>query len=76
MREDWFVGRGKKLDLLRGLLDGVAAGVGGSVLVEGEQGIGKSALLRQALLNAEEGCQVAWATADELGQHIPLGAGR
>jgi predicted ATPase len=54
-------------------MDGVVAGVGGSVLVEGEQGIGKTALLRQALLTAEDGCQVAWATADELGQHIPLG---
>lgn len=73
MRDDWFVGRSKELDLLRGLLAGVVAGVGGSVLVEGEQGIGKTAVLRQALLTAEDGCQVAWATADELGQHIPLG---
>jgi AAA ATPase domain len=73
VRDDWFVGRGKDLDLLRGLLAGVVAGVGGAVLVEGEQGVGKTALLRQALLNAEDGCQVAWATADELGQHFPLG---
>ncbi len=46
---DWFVGRGEELDLLSGLLAGVIAGVGGSVLVEGEQGIGKTSLLRQAL---------------------------
>jgi tetratricopeptide (TPR) repeat protein len=59
--------------LLRGLLAGVVAGVGGAVLVEGEQGIGKTALLRRALLGAEDSCQVAWATADELGQHFPLG---
>jgi DNA-binding CsgD family transcriptional regulator len=71
--DDWFVGRGKELALLRGLLDGVVAGVGGSVLVEGEQGIGKTALLRQSLLTAGDRCRVAWATADDLGQHIPLG---
>jgi DNA-binding CsgD family transcriptional regulator len=73
VRDDWFVGRGKELDLLRGLLAGVVAGVGGSVLIEGEQGIGKTTLLRHALLKAEDECQVAWATADELGRHIPLG---
>jgi hypothetical protein len=70
---DWFVGRGEELDLLGGLLAGVAAGVGGSVLVEGEQGIGKTALLRQALSVAPDRCRVAWATADELGRQFPLG---
>jgi DNA-binding CsgD family transcriptional regulator len=70
---DWFVGRGEELDLLRGLLAGVVAGVGGSVLVEGEQGIGKTALLGQALSAAADRCQVAWAAADELGQQFPLG---
>ena len=73
MGENWFVGRGEELDLLEGLLAGVAAGVGGSVLVEGEQGIGKTTLLRQALSTAADRCQVAWATADELGQQFPLG---
>jgi predicted ATPase len=70
---DWFVGRGEELDLLRGLLAGVVAGVGGSVLVEGEQGIGKTALLGQALSAAGDRCRVAWAAADELGQQFPLG---
>jgi predicted ATP-dependent serine protease len=73
--DDWFVGRGKDLDLLRRLLAGVVvAGVGGTVLVEGEQGIGKTALLRHALLNAEDGCQVAWATADERRTAFPARA--
>jgi len=71
--DDWFVGRGEELDLLRGMLTGVIAGVGGSVLVEGEQGIGKTALLRQALSAAADRCRVAWGTADELGQQFPLG---
>jgi DNA-binding CsgD family transcriptional regulator len=70
---DWFVGRGGELDLLRGLLVAVKAGVGGAVLVEGEQGIGKTALLRQGLSAAAENCTLAWATADELGQRFPLG---
>jgi DNA-binding CsgD family transcriptional regulator len=70
---DWFVGRGEELDLLRGLLTGVVAGVGGSVLVDGEQGIGKTTLLRHALSAAGDRCRVAWAAADELGQQFPLG---
>ncbi len=73
MGGEWFVGRGEELDLLRGLLAGVVAGVGGSVLVEGEQGIGKTALLGHALSAAADRCRVAWATADELGQQFPLG---
>lgn len=47
--------------------------MGGSALVEGEQGIGKTTLLRQALSAAGDRCRVAWATADELEQRIPLG---
>ncbi|HEY3907763.1 MAG TPA: AAA family ATPase [Streptosporangiaceae bacterium] len=73
MGDDWFVGRGEELGLLRGLVAGVIAGVGGSVLVEGEQGIGKTTLLRHALSTAADGCRVAWATADELSQQFPLG---
>jgi DNA-binding CsgD family transcriptional regulator len=70
---DRFVGRGEELDLLRDSLAGVFAGVGGAILVEGEQGIGKTALLRQALSAAEDRCRVAWATADEFGRQFPLG---
>jgi AAA ATPase domain len=70
---DWFVGRGEELDLLGGLLAGVVAGAGGSVLVEGEQGIGKTAFLGRALSAAADRCRVAWAAADELGRQFPLG---
>jgi DNA-binding CsgD family transcriptional regulator/tetratricopeptide (TPR) repeat protein len=70
---DFFAGRGDELDLLTGLLTGVVAGVGGSVLVQGEQGIGKTTLLRRALSAVPDRCQVAWATADELEQRFPLG---
>jgi DNA-binding CsgD family transcriptional regulator len=69
----FFAGRDDELTVLRNLLTGLASGVGGAVLVEGEQGIGKSALLRQALGDAGgAGFRLAWATSDELGQRIPL----
>jgi hypothetical protein len=65
-----FVGRTSELDLLAGLGRELAAGAGGVVLVEGEQGIGKSALLR-AGLPATAGATF-WAAADELSQQFPL----
>jgi predicted ATPase len=61
------------LELLGELIAGVSAGVGGVVLVAGEQGIGKSSLLRAAFAGAvAAGCSVFWAAADELGQQFPL----
>jgi AAA ATPase domain len=43
------------------------------VLVVGEQGIGKSALLRAGLAGAGAvGCQVLWGAGDELDQPLPL----
>ena len=67
------VGRGSELALLAGLVEGLSAGVGGVVFVEGEQGIGKSSVLRVGLAGAEAaGCRVFWAAAEELGQRFPL----
>jgi DNA-binding CsgD family transcriptional regulator/tetratricopeptide (TPR) repeat protein len=70
---DWFVGRDEELAVLRGLVSGVIAGVGGAVLVEGEQGIGKTALLRMGVAGAEAECRMVWGAADELGRQFPLG---
>ena len=43
------------------------------MLIEGEPGIGKSALVRAAVAEAPEaGCQVFWGAGDELGQGLPL----
>ncbi|HUD37596.1 MAG TPA: AAA family ATPase, partial [Streptosporangiaceae bacterium] len=73
MAGDLFVGRGRQVGVLRDLLAEVKAGVGGVVLVVGEQGVGKSALLRAGLADAEDsGARLLWGVADELGQRIPL----
>jgi len=67
------VGRDSEMATLTGLIRGVARGRGSSVLIEGEPGIGKSALVRAAVAAAPEaGCQVFWGAGDELGQALPL----
>src|ERR1700722_11508756 len=67
------IGRDSELAMLAELVEGAAAGRGGAVLIEGEPGIGKSALVRAALAQAAGlGCQVFWGTGDELGQTLPL----
>ena len=67
------VGRDGEMALLIGLIKDVARGRGTSVLIEGEPGIGKSALVRAAVSDAPEaGCQVFWGAGDELGQELPL----
>jgi len=67
------VGRESEMALLTGLIREVARGRGGSVLIEGEPGIGKSTLVRAAVAEAPEaGCEVFWGAGDELGQALPL----
>jgi DNA-binding CsgD family transcriptional regulator len=67
------IGRDSEMALLTGLLIEVSLGRGSAVLVEGEPGIGKSALVRAAVAGAPDaGCQVFWGAGDELGQALPL----
>src|SRR5262245_11930541 len=67
------VGREEQQELLHGLVDAVAAGRGSAGLLEGEPGIGKTALLTAGLAGASErGCTVAWAVGDELSRRFPL----
>jgi DNA-binding CsgD family transcriptional regulator len=67
------VGRDSEMALLSRLITEVTRGRGSSVLIEGEPGIGKSALVRAAVAEAPEaGCQVFWGAGDELGQALPL----
>ncbi len=70
---DDLVGREPELSRLRALIDSAAAGEGTAVLIEGEPGIGKSALARATTdFAAGRGFRVLWAAADELGQALPL----
>jgi DNA-binding CsgD family transcriptional regulator len=70
---DALVGRDSEMATLTRLIREVARGNGSSVLIEGEPGIGKSALVRAAVAGAPEaGCQVFWGAGDELGQALPL----
>nr|CEL17261.1 putative regulatory protein [Kibdelosporangium sp. MJ126-NF4] len=71
---DVFVGRSSKLSALRNRLVDVLHGTGAAVWVEGESGIGKSALLAAALGDvADRGGQLLWAAGDEVGRRFPLG---
>ena len=66
-------GRDSELATLARLITHAARGHGSAVLIEGEPGIGKSALVRAALADgAAASCQVFWGAGDELGQALPL----
>ena len=66
-------GRADELALLDGYLKDLAEGGGNAVLIEGEPGIGKTALVRTAIAGlAPDRYQVFWGAGDELGQVLPL----
>lgn len=69
--------RESELAILDAVIAGAVAGRGGAVLVEGEAGIGKTALLSEARTRAAAaGATVLHATADELERRIPLAGAR
>ena len=66
-------GREAERKMIGDLLRRVQRGAGGVMLVDGEPGIGKSLLLREATDEAaEQGFSLAAGTADQLGQAIPF----
>lgn len=72
-RPEFHLGREDELGLLRTAVAGVLDGRGDTVWIEGEPGIGKSALLADALGGPLPGTpRLRWATAHELDSHIPL----
>ena len=73
MSDAVLTGRESELEMLAGLVRELTLGNGGSLLLEGEPGIGKSSLVRAALADAADlGLQVSWGSGDELGQSLPL----
>jgi len=69
------VARGREAEqkIVRDLLRRAQRGAGGVVLVDGEPGIGKSALLRDSVEQAAGlGFSLAAGAADPLGQAIPF----
>ena len=66
-------GREAEQKMIRDLLRRAQRGAGGVLLVEGEPGVGKSKLLRNATDEAaEQGFPLAAGAADQLGQAIPF----
>lgn len=66
-RPDFFTGREHELDLLKTAVNDILSGRGGVVWLEGEPGIGKTALLAEALSpTAVSGAQVRWVAAQEI----------
>ena len=69
------IGRENELDVLRGVVEGAAAGRARTALLEGEGGIGKSRLLAEALEVAQRrGFRVLAGTCDEVDGDRPLRA--
>ncbi|MEO5900689.1 MAG: AAA family ATPase, partial [Ilumatobacteraceae bacterium] len=61
------VGRGAELAALRGLITSTAGGVGQTIVIEGEAGIGKTHLVRESIgLARDAGLSVVEVAADEV----------
>ena len=61
------------LDTLREAYARARSGAGGLVLVAGEAGIGKTALVRAFCDELDDGVRVAWGACDPLFAPRPLG---
>lgn len=69
------IGRRYELDRIAGHIDAVRSGRGGVLIVVGEPGIGKTALLGAATrLASDNGVGVVWGEAKELEQRVPFAA--
>src|SRR6201996_2292782 len=68
-----WVGRGEELAVVRAGVEALSRGEGAVVWVEGEPGIGKSALVAEALAaGARPGWEMGWGFAGQLTERLPL----
>jgi hypothetical protein len=73
IRPPRWVGREHELAVLRAAAEALGRGEGTAVWIEGEPGIGKSALVAEALAVAgQPEWDVGWAGADQLTGQLPL----
>jgi hypothetical protein len=68
-----FLERETDLAFLATALDAARRGTGSLVLVDGEAGVGKTALLRRFLDSADEAVRMLWGSCDPLFTPRPLG---
>jgi DNA-binding CsgD family transcriptional regulator len=67
------VGRKQELAVLQRAVDSLGTGEGSVIWVEGEPGIGKSALVAAGVdLARDAGLDVFWGASDQLSQRLPL----
>ncbi|HEX2355745.1 MAG TPA: AAA family ATPase [Micromonosporaceae bacterium] len=67
------IGRRRQLERVGRWVVELSAGRGRAALIEGEPGIGKTTLLRATAADAAaHGCEVLWASCDELSRVFPL----
>src|SRR5579864_3605042 len=72
-RAPQWVDRSEELAILRDGVEALRRGEGAVVWVEGEPGIGKSALIAEALADVSElGWDIGWGMADQLTERMPL----
>src|SRR5579864_8987433 len=72
-RPPQWVDRSGELAILRDGVEALRRGEGTVVWVEGEPGIGKSALIAEALADVSElGWDIGWGMADQLTERLPL----
>jgi predicted ATPase len=71
--EQVFVGRGAELTTISERLAGAADGHAAVVWIEGDAGLGKTALVRRVIATLPDGFVVMSAEADELAREQPFG---
>ena len=73
IRPPRWVGRADELAVLHAAMEALGRGEGTVAWIEGEPGIGKSALVAEALATGSQpGWEVGWAGADQLTGRLPL----